>query len=96
MQAKNADFITVVSGLPRSGTSLMMQMLAAGGMDVLTDRKRLADEDNPNGYWEFEPVKSIKTCSSWLPLARGKALKIVHLLLLDLPRDGYAYRVLLM
>ena len=51
------DFITVVSGLPRSGTSLMMQMLSAGGLPALTDDLREADESNPRGYFEFEPVK---------------------------------------
>jgi hypothetical protein len=96
MQQKNADFIAVVSGLPRSGTSLMMQMLLAGGMPLLTDRKRVADEDNPEGYWEFEAVKNTRTSCDWLRQAQGKAVKMVHLLLLDLPREGYFYRVLLM
>jgi hypothetical protein len=96
MQYKSADFVTIVSGLPRSGTSLMMQMLAAGGMPVLTDAKRAADEDNPNGYWELEAVKATRTSSEWLGQARGKAVKMVHLLLMDLPREGYDYRVLLM
>jgi hypothetical protein len=96
MQEKNEDFITIVSGLPRSGTSLMMQMLLAGGMPLLTDRKRVADEDNPKGYWEFEPVKHTRTSCGWLPQARGMAVKMVHLLLMDLPREGYVYRVLLM
>jgi hypothetical protein len=96
MVSANSDFITVVSGLPRSGTSLMMQMLAAGGMPVLTDKLRQPDEDNPRGYFEFEPVKALKTSANWLDDARGKAVKMVHLLLLDLPREGYAYRILLM
>lgn len=90
------NFVTIVSGLPRSGTSLMMQMLSAGGMPVLTDHQRAADEDNPRGYWEFELVKNLKASSQWLPEAQGKAVKMVHLLLLDLPRAGYKYRVLLM
>jgi hypothetical protein len=96
MQQKNAEFIAIVSGLPRSGTSLMMQMLWAGGMPVLTDRKRVADEDNPQGYWEFEAVKQTRTSCEWLRQAQGKAVKMVHLLLTDLPREGYFYRVLLM
>jgi hypothetical protein len=96
VQEENASFITIVSGLPRSGTSLMMQMLLAGGMPILTDRKRVADEDNPNGYWEFEPVKNTRTSWDWLRQAQGKAVKMVHLLLTDLPREGYDYRVLLM
>jgi hypothetical protein len=89
-------FATIVSGLPRSGTSLMMQMLSAGGMPILTDHKRVADEDNPKGYWEFEPVKNTKASAQWLHEAQGKAVKMVHLLLLDLPSEGHAYRVLLM
>jgi hypothetical protein len=74
----------------------MMQMLLAGGMPVLTDGKRVADEDNPQGYWEFEAVKNTRTSRDWLRQARGKAVKMVHLLLTDLPREGYFYRVLLM
>ena len=74
----------------------MMQMLAAGGMPVLTDKLRQPDEDNPRGYFEFEPVKALKTSANWLDDARGKAVKMVHLLLPDLPREGHAYRVLLM
>ena len=89
------DYVTVVSGLPRSGTSLMMQMLAAGGMSVLTDQVRAPDADNPRGYYEFEPVKQTRQDPSWLTAAPGKAVKMVHLLLYDLPR-GYSYRVILM
>jgi hypothetical protein len=96
MQDKNTGFVVIVSGLPRSGTSLMMQMLAAGGMAVLIDGNRPADVDNPDGYWEFEPVKSTRGSSAWLHQAQGKAVKMVHLLLMDLPREGYSYRVLLM
>ncbi len=89
------DFITVVSGLPRSGTSLMMQMLAAGGLPVLTDAVRTPDESNPRGYLEFEPVKRLRTDQSWLDQARGHAVKIIHLLLRELPTDGrFQYRVL--
>ncbi len=89
------NFITIVSGLPRSGTSLMMQMLAAGGLPVLTDALRLPDESNPRGYLEFEPVKRLRTDQSWLEQARGRAVKIIHLLLRELPTDGrFQYRVL--
>ena len=88
-------FITVVSGLPRSGTSLMMQMLAAGGMEPLTDRLRPADDDNPRGYFEFEPVKKLKLDSDWLPQARGKAVKLISQLLFDLPATQ-SYRILFM
>jgi hypothetical protein len=87
--------ITVVTGLPRSGTSLMMQMLAAGGLPVLTDGLRVPDEDNPRGYMEFEPVKRTREDSGWVEQAVGKAVKVVYLLLRDLP-SGYHYRVILM
>ncbi len=91
------DFITVVSGLPRSGTSLMMQMLHAGGLPALTDGLRLADEDNRRGYFEYEPVKRLRLDRSWLPQARGQAVKIIHLLLRELLLDGtLQYRVVFM
>ena len=77
--------ITVVSGLPRSGTSLMMQMLDQGGIEIVTDHIRTADTDNPRGYYEFEKVKQIKDDASWLPATRGKAFKMVSQLLYDLP-----------
>ncbi len=87
--------ILIVSGLPRSGTSLMMQMLDNGGVPVVTDRLRSADTDNPRGYYEFEQVKTIKRDQSWLPALRGKAVKMVSQLLYDLP-PGEAYRILFM
>lgn len=86
------DFITIVSGLPRSGTSMMMQAIEAGGIPALTDHIRKEDEDNPKGYYEFEPVKKTKKDSSWVPGARGKVVKMVYSLLYDLP-DGHEYRV---
>jgi hypothetical protein len=89
------SFVTVVSGLPRSGTSLMMQMLAAGGMPALTDGIRAADEDNPRGYLEFEAVKRTREDAGWVAEAPGKAVKMVYLLLRDLP-GCYEYRVILM
>jgi hypothetical protein len=87
--------VTIVSGLPRSGTSVMMQMLHAGGLPALADGERAADIDNPRGYFEFERVKQIKTDKAWINDAVGKVVKMVHLLLLDLPA-GYEYRVVLM
>jgi hypothetical protein len=87
--------ITIVSGLPRSGTSLMMQMLDRGGMEVVTDNIRSADTDNPRGYYELELVKTIKRDTSWLPATRGKAFKMVSQLLYDLPASEI-YRVLFM
>jgi len=89
--------LTIVSGLPRSGTSVMMQMLEAGGLPALTDGLRLPDEDNPRGYYEFEPVKQIKRDASWLKSAAGRVVKMVHLLLTELPVDvGRQYRVVMM
>jgi len=79
--------ISVVSGLPRSGTSMMMRMLAAGGMEVITDNIRKADEDNPEGYYEFEKAKKIRQDASWLDSAQGKVFKRVSMLLYDLPSD---------
>jgi hypothetical protein len=87
--------ITIVSGLPRSGTSMMMRMLEAGGMTLLTDNIRKADEDNPRGYYEFERVKQLEQDTSWLEGARGKALKAILALLKHLPPE-YAYKVIVM
>jgi hypothetical protein len=84
--------ITVVSGLPRSGTSMMMQVLAAGGVEPLTDGIRQPDEDNPLGYHEFDPAAKLAVDSSWVTQGRGKAVKIVAQLLPWLPR-GEHYRV---
>ena len=95
MAQTDNDFVTIVSGLPRSGTSMMMKMIEAGGMPALVDNIRRADEDNPKGYFEFEPVKKTKQDPSWLRQASGKVVKMVHLLLLDLPPD-YQYRVVFM
>lgn len=89
------DVITIVSGLPRSGTSLMMQMLEAGGMPVLTDGIRDADEDNPRGYYELEAVKRTKDDPAWLHGAPGKVVKMIYLLLYDLPAT-YNYRIIFM
>ena len=91
------DFITVVSGLPRSGTSLMMQMLHAGGLPTLSDGLRTADANNPRGYFEFDPVKRLRSDNGWLPQARGHAVKIIHLLLRELRLDGsLQYRIVFM
>ena len=88
------ESLVVVTGLPRSGTSMLMQMLAAGGMQVLADGLRKADEDNPRGYLEFEPVKNLPKDSRCLYEARGKAVKIVAPLMAALPA-GLACRVIL-
>jgi hypothetical protein len=92
---ERSDFITVVSGLPRSGTSMMMRMLEAGGLPVVVDDVRERDIDNPNGYYELEAVKQIRDDPSWLASARGAVVKIIYLLLRDLPSD-YEYRVVFM
>ena len=90
------SFIPIVSGLPRSGTSLMMSMLAAGGLEVLTDQLRTPDDDNPVGYFELEDVKKlIKGEHSWLASSNGKAVKVISTLLPYLP-DGYHYRIVFM
>jgi predicted AlkP superfamily phosphohydrolase/phosphomutase/tetratricopeptide (TPR) repeat protein len=88
------DAVFVVSGLPRSGTSMAMQMLNAGGMPILTDGLREADEDNPRGYYEYETVKKMFREPNWIGEARGKAVKIVAPLVCALPA-GHDYRVLL-
>jgi tetratricopeptide (TPR) repeat protein len=88
------ESLIVVTGLPRSGTSMLMQMLAAAGMCVLSDRLREADEDNPRGYLEFERVKNLAKDSKWLSEARGRAVKIVVPLLAALP-PGLPCRVIL-
>ena len=89
------DFVTIVSGLPRSGTSLMMQMLAAGGMPVVSDGLRTPDADNPRGYFELEAVKKLKANSAWVTDARGHAVKVISMLLCELPADC-EYRVIFM
>jgi hypothetical protein len=89
------EAIVTVSGLPRSGTSMMMQALQAGGTPVLTDQRRPPDDDNPRGYLEFEPAKKIAHDQSWLPQAQGKAVKVVSALLRHLPPE-YQYKIIFM
>ena len=95
--ARNGPPIVVVSGLPRSGTSMMMRMLEAGGIAILTDAERAADIDNPKGYFEFERIKDLEkeTDKSYLREGRGKALKAISFLLKHLP-DENDYRVIFM
>jgi hypothetical protein len=87
--------ITVVSGLPRSGTSLMMQMLAAGGMPILTDGERQADADNPRGYYEWERIKLLPRQPDCIEEAQGKTVKVISQLLFALPA-GRDYRIIFM
>jgi hypothetical protein len=93
--SERAPPVFVVSGLPRSGTSMMMQMLEAGGVPVLTDGVRQSDLDNPNGYYEFEPVKALKHDASWIQGARGRAVKVVYVHLRHLPAVA-RYKVIFM
>lgn len=87
--------ITIVSGLPRSGTSLMMQMLVAGGMQLLSDGERLADTDNPRGYLEWERIKQLPADPGCIAEAEGKVVKVISQLLLAVP-SGHEYRVIFM
>lgn len=88
--------IYIVSGLPRSGTSMMMKMLEAGGLSVLTDNIRTADDDNLQGYYEFERVKAMKEGdTAWVAEAQGKVVKVISALLEHLP-SGFHYKVIFM
>ncbi len=95
MEKNYAGEIIVVSGLPRSGTSMMMQLLDKGGVEIFSDHKREADENNPKGYFEHEAVKALARDKSWLPQANGKAVKIISHLLPHLPLR-YKYKVIFM
>lgn len=86
-----SEAVTLVSGLPRSGTSMMMRMLAAGGMPVVTDNIRQANQDNPNGYYEIEKIKQLKKDDTWLINEKGKAVKAVSALLPELPQNIFYY-----
>ncbi len=89
--------IIIVSGLPRSGTSMMMKMLDAAGIGIMQDGERVADVDNPKGYYEYERVKDLEneTDKSYLQDARGKVIKVISFLIKELP-DENSYRVLFM
>jgi len=90
------QIVTVVSGLPRSGTSMMMRMLEAGGIPPLTDELREADKDNPKGYYEFERVKKLdEGDTDWVEEAQGKSVKVISALLKHLP-PGYTYKMIFM
>ena len=93
---ENKEYIIIVSGLPRSGTSMMMKMLDAGGLPILTDNLREADANNPKGYYEFERVKELPNGDyGWIPEAGGKVVKIVTGLIMNLPSDA-RYKVIFM
>jgi hypothetical protein len=94
--ATTAEFVTIVSGLPRSGTSMMMRMLEAGGLPVMTDRVRIPDESNPKGYYELERVKQLKDGNTgWISESKGKVVKIISALLEYLPPE-HQYRIVFM
>ena len=95
-QRQQPAVITIVSGLPRSGTSMMMKVLEAGGMEIVTDNLRVADEDNPKGYYELEQVKALKDGDdSWIKDAPGKVVKVISSLLEYLP-STYKYKIVFM
>ena len=87
--------LIIVSGLPRSGTSMMMKMFEAGGLKPFVDNIRKADPDNPKGYYEFERVKQLENDKTWLPEARGKVVKVISALLKHLP-PKYVYKIVFM
>jgi hypothetical protein len=93
MSNPDQNFVGIVAGLPRSGTSMMMRMLEAGGMPVLTDNLRTADVDNPNGYYEFEQVK--RPDQGWVDEAEGRFVKMVYKLIYKLP-DHKRYKIVFM
>ena len=89
------DAILVVSGLPRSGTSMMMKMLNVAGIEPVTDNIRTADEDNPKGYYELEKVKQLDKDNSWVGNCQGKVIKVISMLLKPLPADQH-YKIIFM
>jgi hypothetical protein len=94
LNSSNDETIIIVTGLPRSGTSMMMAMLEAGGIPLLTDGERVANGDNPKGYFEFERVKNLVDGDvDWISSARGKAVKVISYLLMKLP-STFNYRVI--
>jgi len=96
MKSPSREPIIVVSGLPRSGTSMMMKILAEGGLSIVTDELRSADADNPNGYFELETVKQMSVGNiDWLAAAGGKVVKVISALLEYLP-SNYSYKVIFM
>jgi hypothetical protein len=92
---ENHNAVIVVSGLPRSGTSMMMKMLNAGGIEPVTDNIRTADEDNPKGYYELEKVKQLDKDNAWVADCEGKAIKVISMLLKPLPATQH-YKIIFM
>lgn len=96
-RSRKRQTVMIVSGLPRSGTSMMMKMLEAGGVPPMTDNLRQADEDNPKGYYEYEPVKKLAESpdKSWVGQTSGRVTKVISQLLKELPRE-FHYKVVFM
>ena len=94
---RSGKTFVLVSGLPRSGTSLMMQLLEAGGLPAMTDAERAADIDNPRGYYEWEAIKQIGKKPELLddPVVEGRAIKCISMLLRYLPPQ-HQYKVIFM
>ena len=88
------DFV-LVSGLPRSGTALMMHMLAAGGWPIMADNERAADADNPEGYFEWDGIKQLRQRPDVIREAAGKVVKVISMHLALLP-NRHRYRVIFM
>ena len=96
LRNSNEAKVYIVSGLPRSGTSMMMAMLNSGGLEIITDNSRIADNNNPKGYFEYERVKKLPEGDiNWVKDARGKAVKVISALLKYLP-DNYEYKIIFM
>jgi tetratricopeptide (TPR) repeat protein len=91
----DAEPVIIVSGLPRSGTSMMMQMLDAAGLPIFTDSERAADDSNPKGYYEHKAVKTLMRDASWVKETPGKVVKVISHLLLHLPAR-YTYKIIFM
>lgn len=91
---KYGEPVVITSGLPRSGTSMIMNMLSTGGLEILTDNLRTADDDNQKGYFEYEPVKNLHKMDdkSWVADYKGKGMKVISWLLKDLPEENF-YKV---
>ncbi|NQY67226.1 MAG: alkaline phosphatase family protein [Flavobacteriales bacterium] len=95
LQELSKGNLTIVSGLPRSGTSMMMQMLEKGGHEMFVDGERSADESNPKGYLEHEAVKRLARDATWLEDVGEGAVKIISHLLRNLPVK-YNYKIVFM
>jgi len=87
--------VIIVSGLPRSGTSMMMQMLDHAGIEIYTDKIREADSNNPKGYYEHNNVKSLRRNKRWVAESMDKAVKVISNFIPHLPLI-YNYKIIFM